>query len=106
MKLSQMIKAAASGLLLVGAAQLSAGEFNQGQAREFCEAKVSESQADQSDFAFRRKAVTNYRRGVYTFMFNYTAKAEGETVSRKVKCEVTKAGELQALDVQNGRWSF
>ena len=81
--------------------------LSQSEARDLCEAEVQKSQAAQSEFQFRRNAMSDYRRGSYTFMFNYRAEEAGEKVSRKVKCVVAKeAGSLESLDVAEGRWNF
>ena len=84
----------------------SAG-LSQSDARALCEAEVQKVHADQSEFQFRRNAMSDYRRGNYTLMFNYRAQAAGETLSRKVKCVVSKeAGVIETLEVDSGRWNF
>ena len=100
---SRMIIAA---LALIAAPTFAAG-LSQSDARALCDTKVEESQADQSDFQFRRNSMSDYRRGQFTFMYNYRAQVAGDTVSRKVKCVIGKeGGDIQELDVQDGRWNF
>lgn len=95
-----------AALALVAAPTFAAG-LSQSDARALCDAKVSASQTDQTDFQFRRNAMSDYRRGVFTFMYNYRAVMAGDTVSRKVKCVIEKdGGAIQELDVQDGRWNF
>lgn len=93
-------------LLALSAGLAQAADFSQTDARALCEAQVAESQAAQSDFEFRRNAMSSARGSSYTLMFNYKALEDGDRVARKVKCVVSKEGQLESLDVQNGRWNF
>ena len=106
MKANWVKKGFVAALLLFGAGQVFAAELNHGQAGELCKSRIGETQLDQSNFKYRRMAAKSYRRGVYTFMFNYSASTDGEIVSRKVKCAVSKAGEVKTLDIEKGSWSF
>ncbi|MBB3169587.1 hypothetical protein [Simiduia aestuariiviva] len=95
-----------AALALVAAPTFASG-LSQSEARALCDTQVSERQADQSDFKFRRNSMSDYRRGVYTFMYNYRAQSAGDTVSRKVKCVIEKdGGAIQTLEVEAGRWNF
>lgn len=94
------------GLLVGVAGQVNAESLSQNEARALCETEVSATQADQTAFQFRRNGMNSYRHGEFTFMFNYRAEAQGDTVARKVKCVVSKTGELQTLEVLPGSWSF
>lgn len=93
--------------LALAAAPTFAADLSQKEARAACDTRVAETQTGETAFKFRRNSMADYRRGDYTFMYNYRAEANGETVSRKVKCVIAKnGGAIQSLDVQEGRWNF
>ncbi|UTA47677.1 hypothetical protein L1F30_16165 [Simiduia sp. 21SJ11W-1] len=93
--------------LALAAAPTFAAGLSQKEARKACDAQVAQTQAGETGFKFRRNSLADYRRGEYTFMYNYRAEANGDTVSRKVKCVIAKTGgAIASLEVEDGRWNF
>lgn len=102
MKLSQLYIITA--LLWAIAAPQALADVNSSQALDICQDSIRARTDGSVYHKFRNRPAISTRGGKYTFWINSTLKNEERKYLLRSKCEISKAGEIQLLEIEEGRW--
>lgn len=83
----------------------SVKQLTSGESLEHCKNALRSKNAAKQ-YTFKRKVATRFKGGQFTHWINSTIAEAGKKATGKVKCIVSREGELVLLDEQPGRWTM